>query len=65
MITRSALLESMELSVVVAGGDDGPGTGESQSNGLAECFVQAGRMRELVKSFALTSRLMLSFEGDG
>lgn len=54
-ITRDCLLESMDLSVTVA----------NESNGLAEAFQQAGRMRELVQSFAQTSKQMLIMKADG
>lgn len=57
LITRDCLLESMELSVAIANG--------KESNGLEECFVEAGRMRELVKSFALTSKVMLILKAEG
>lgn len=60
LITRDSLLESMDLSVVVANGDE-----SDDSNGLAECFVKAGRMRELVSSFALTSKVMLVLKAEG
>lgn len=49
ILTRDALLESMDLSVVVA----------KEENGLADCLVRAGRMRELVASFAQSSKAML------
>lgn len=62
LITRDSLLDSMELSAAIANGksaDDG------QDNGLRECFVRAGRMRELVQSFALTSKAMLVLKAEG
>lgn len=75
LITREALLESMDLSVAIAqdgattpatGGSDASKTGEVVSgNGLAEAFKQAGRMRELVDSFALTSKVMLILKAEG
>lgn len=49
LISRDTLLESMDLSIMVA----------DEANGISECFVRAGRMRELVASFAQTSKLML------
>ena len=52
LITRDSLLESMELSNMIANGKTDTGT-----NGLLDCFVQSGRTRELVESFALTSKL--------
>ena len=63
LITRDCLLESMELANTIAK----PSTaGDSQeSNGLEESFVLAGRMRELVKSFALTSKVMLILKAEG
>lgn len=47
--TRDCLLQSMDLSVAIA----------REENGLAESIVAAGRMRELVRSFARTSKTML------
>lgn len=49
LISRDNLIESMDLSVTIAESD----------NTLAECIMNAGRMRELVASFAQTSKLML------
>lgn len=63
LISRDCLLESMDLSTVIAnekGGNDG-----KQPNGLVECFVKAGRMRELVNIFALTSKTMLVTKAEG
>lgn len=54
-ISRESYIESMDLSVAVA----------SESSGLTECFVQAGRMRELVSSFAQTSKMMLIMKASG
>lgn len=54
-ISRDSYIESMDLSVAIA----------DETNDLAECFVQAGRMRELVTSFAQTSKLMLVMKGNG
>ncbi|KAK5123074.1 hypothetical protein LTR85_003270 [Meristemomyces frigidus] len=54
-ISRDSYIESMDLSVAVA----------DESNGLAECFLAAGRMRELVSSFAQTSKLMLVMKANG
>jgi nuclear pore complex protein Nup107 len=61
LITRDSLLLSMELSATIAKGK----TTDDASNGLVECFMQAGRMRELVQSFALTSKLMLLLHSTG
>lgn len=66
LITRDCLLESMDLSVAIAqekgesGSDDGVA-----GNGLADVFTQAGRMRELADSFALTSKVMLVLKAEG
>ena len=74
LITRDSLLESMELSATIATGSVSPipkfenedGTpGTVQTNRVAECFVQAGRMRELVAAFALTSKVMLVLKAEG
>lgn len=54
-ISRESYIESMDLSVAVA----------SESSGLTECFVQAGRMRELVSTFAQTSKMMLIMKASG
>ena len=63
LITRDSLLESMDLSVAIA--SENIGTDSEESNGLAKCFVQAGRMREVVSSFALTSKVMLVLKAEG
>lgn len=55
LISRENLVESMELSVCVA--DD--------ELHLAECFVDSGRMRELVTSFSQTSKSMLVLKASG
>ena len=55
MITRDNLIASMELSVTVA----------RQDLGLAEVFVKAGRMGELVSSLARSSEATLSLRGLG
>nr|POE47780.1 nucleoporin nup84 [Quercus suber] len=47
--TRDCLLQSMDLSVAIA----------KEENGLAENIAAAGRMRELMTSFARTSKSML------
>lgn len=49
MISRDELLTSMDLSTLLA--DD--------RLGLGAAFVRAGRVRELVKSFAQVSKVML------
>jgi nuclear pore complex protein Nup107 len=49
MISRDHLLRSMELANDVA----------NDQTGLAECFIEAGRMRELVLAFAQSSETML------
>ena len=55
IITRNTLLESMDLSVIVA----------KDENRISECFVEAKRMRELVTSFAHTSKTMLLLKNHG
>lgn len=75
LITRDSLLESMDLSTTIATGhpprkleisDEVANAGATkQPNGLVECFVQAERMRELVSSFALTSKVMLILKAEG
>jgi nuclear pore complex protein Nup107 len=55
LITRESLLKSMDLSVAVA----------NEANQLTGPLVRAGRMRELVKSFALTAKAMLVLKGLG
>ncbi|KAK5130207.1 hypothetical protein LTR08_002292 [Meristemomyces frigidus] len=54
-ISRESYIHSMDLSVAIA----------DKTSGLAECFVAAGRMRELVSSFAQTSKLMLVMKANG
>lgn len=54
-ISRDSYIESMDLSVAIA----------DETTGLAECIVAAGRMRELVSSFAQTSKLMLVMKANG
>ena len=67
LITRDCLLESMELANVIAKDDGTVGSDgvSMEVNGLEECFTQAGRMRELVRSFAWTSRVMLILKAEG
>lgn len=55
LITRDSLLKSMDLSVAVA----------REENRLTGPLVRAGRMRELVKSFALSAKAMLVLKGLG
>jgi nuclear pore complex protein Nup107 len=55
LITRDSLLKSMDLSVAVA----------KEENRLTGPLVRAGRMRELVKSFALSAKAMLILKGLG
>ncbi|TKA65993.1 hypothetical protein B0A55_09643 [Friedmanniomyces simplex] len=52
-ISRESYIESMDLSVAIA----------TEDNGIADAFTRAGRMRELVKLFAHTSRMMLVMKG--
>lgn len=62
-ISRDALIDSMDLSTIIA--RDQLGKITASSNGLAECFVKAGRMRELIRSFALSSKAMLVLKAEG
>lgn len=55
LITRDSLLKSMDLSVAVA----------KEENRLTGPLMRAGRMRELVKSFALSAKAMLVLKGLG
>ena len=55
MISRENLVKSMDLAALVA----------DEASGLAECFVQAGRMAELVQAFAVSSRFMLKADEAG
>ena len=55
MISREELLTSMDLSTVIA----------NDSTGLAKTFVEARRMKELVRSFAETSKIMLKLNETG
>ena len=61
IISRECLLDAMDLANDVA---DSKNNG-SESNGLQECFVQAGRMKELVECFALVSKAMLVLKAEG
>lgn len=55
LISRQNLIASMDLSIKVA----------NENSGLAEVFVKAKRMRELVTSFAMTSKAMLVLKDAG
>lgn len=55
LITRDSLLKSMDLSVAIA----------KEENKLTAPLIRAGRMRELVKSFALSAKAMLVLKGLG
>lgn len=55
LVSRGQLLESMDLSVTVA----------NDQNGLSKCILEAGRMGELVTSFAQTSKAMLIAKAEG
>ena len=55
MISRDELLTSMDLASIVA----------NERFGLTEAFVEAGRMKELVRSFAETSKVMLKLNESG
>jgi nuclear pore complex protein Nup107 len=61
LITRDSLLDSMELAASIARSRDD----DEADNGLREAFVRAGRMRELVQSFAFTSKAMLVLKAEG
>lgn len=60
LITRESLLKSMDLSVAIARDSSDPA-----HESLTGPLVRAGRMRELVKSFALSARAMLVLKGLG
>lgn len=62
IISRDFLLDAMDLANDVANSTD---TSRSENNGLQECFVQAGRMRELVECFAIVSKAMLVLKAEG
>lgn len=55
LVSREALLESMDLATVIA----------EKDNPLSDDFVKAGRMRELMTGFALTSEVMLVLKAEG
>lgn len=55
LISRDNMIDSMDLSVIVA----------DEQNMLIDAFVTAGRMRELVDSFAHASKSMLVLKAEG
>ena len=54
-LSRDLLLKSMDLAAQVA----------AENSGLAECFIAAKRMPELVDSFALLSKTIIRADGRG
>lgn len=56
-LTRSLFLKSMNLAASIAAAAD--------SSEVARCFIEAGRMPELVKSFAWTSKNMILADSTG
>lgn len=54
-LSRDILLKSMDLAAVVA----------AENSDLAFCFMESGRMPELVESLAFTSRCMIQAEESG
>ena len=54
-LSRDLLLKSMDLAALVA----------TEDSGLAECFVAAERMPELVDSFALLSKTIIRADDRG
>ena len=54
-LSRDLLLKSMDLAALVA----------AEDSGLAECFVAAERMPELVDSFALLSKTIIRADDRG
>lgn len=54
-LSRDLLLKSMDLAALVA----------SEDSGLAECFMAAERMPELVDSFALLSKTIIRADDRG
>lgn len=54
-LTREILLKSMDLASIVA----------AEDSELAFCFMESGRMPELVESLAFTSRCMIQAEESG
>ena len=55
LVSRKHLLQSMDLSVTVA----------NDQNGLSKCIMEAGRMGELVTSFAQSGKAMLILKAEG
>ena len=54
-LSRDLLLKSMDLAALIA----------AEESGLAECFMAAERMPELVESFALLSKTMIRADDRG
>ena len=54
-LSRDLLLKSMDLAALIA----------DEESGLAECFMAAERMPELVESFALVSKTMIRADDRG
>ena len=54
-LSRDLLLKSMDLAALIA----------AESSGLAECFMAADRMPELVDSFALLSKTIIRADDKG
>lgn len=64
-LSREGLLDAMDVSTAIANGKvDNEGEAQ-ENNGLAECFVRAGRMRELMEVFAHVSKSMLVVKSKG
>ena len=54
-LSRDLLLKSMDLAALIA----------AEESGLAECFMAAGRMPELVDSFAFLSKTIIMADERG
>lgn len=54
-LSRDLLLKSMDLAALIA----------AEESGLAECFMAAERMPELIESFALVSKTMIRADDRG
>ena len=54
-LSRDLLLKSMDLAALIA----------AEESGLAECFMAAGRMPELVDSLAFLSKTIIMADGRG
>lgn len=65
ILSRDGFLDAMDLSTVIANGKAENEGGGAESNGLTECFVEAGRMRELMEVFAEVSKTMLIVKSKG